>query len=60
MIPEKREASWSAPVLWRFARRQYARKNIAPLVLGEVWAARQRPPYLGVKLHPGNKNGAGF
>jgi hypothetical protein len=38
----------------------YARKNIAPLVLVEVWAARpltfhfsatrQRLPYLGVKL----------
>ena len=36
------------------------RKNIAPLVLGEVWAARQRPPYLGTTLHPRNKNGAGF
>jgi hypothetical protein len=32
----------------------YARQNIAPLVLVEVWAARQRPPYLGggVKLRP--------
>ena len=48
----------------------YARKNIAPLVLVEIWAARpltfhfsatrQRPPYLGVKLRPGNKNGACF
>jgi hypothetical protein len=38
----------------------YARKNIASLVLVEVWAARQRPPYLGVKLRPENKNGAGF
>ena len=25
----------------------YTRKNIALLVLVEVWAARQRPPYLG-------------
>jgi hypothetical protein len=31
----------------------YARENIAPLVLVEVWAARQRPPYLGgVRLRP--------
>jgi hypothetical protein len=32
----------------------YARQNIAPLVLVEVWVARQRPPYLGggVKLRP--------
>jgi hypothetical protein len=30
----------------------YARQNIAPLVLVEVWAARQRPPYLGgARLH---------
>jgi len=26
MILEIREASWSAPVLWRFASRQYARQ----------------------------------
>jgi hypothetical protein len=37
----------------------YTRKNIALLVLVEVWAARQRPPYLGggIKLrHVGEFN----
>jgi hypothetical protein len=36
----------------------YTRKNIALLVLVEVWAARQRPPYLGRWPPDRNKIGA--